>query len=183
MVIGCLGWGSLVWDPRELPVHGRWFEDGPFLPVEFARQSSDGRLTLVLVRGATPVRTLWAPFSVGTVAEAREALRKREGVLESNADAHIAAWVSTAMRDSNPVEIGRWARRLELDAVVWTALSPKFKCENGRIPTVDEAVTYLRELPHEQRRCAERYIRMAPRQVDTLYRRRFEAEFGWTPLS
>lgn len=48
--------------------------------------------------------------------------------------------------------------------------------------TPDEAVAYLRQLPHEQRRHAERYIRMTPCQVDTPYRRRFELEFGWTPL-
>jgi len=62
MLIGCLGWGSLVWDPRELPVHGRWFEDGPFIPVEFARQSRDGRLTLhVSHRGpCQPALHAWA---------------------------------------------------------------------------------------------------------------------------
>jgi hypothetical protein len=48
-VIACLGEGTLVEDARELPVHGRWLEDGPFVSVEFAKQSSDGRLTRVIV--------------------------------------------------------------------------------------------------------------------------------------
>ena len=182
MVIACLGWGSLVWDARELPVQGKWFEDGPLLSVEFARQASDGRLTLVIVPGSTPVRTLWAPFSVGTVAAAREALRKRENVPEKNREKHIKVWSTGDQNDSDPASISAWARGLKIDAVVWTALPPRFSGEEGRVPTPDEAVTYLRQLPHEQRRHAERYIRMAPRQVDTPYRRRFEAEFGWTPL-
>lgn len=31
-----LGWGSLIWDPRELPVIGDWQSGGPVLPIEFS---------------------------------------------------------------------------------------------------------------------------------------------------
>jgi len=182
MVIACLAWGSLVWDPRELPVRGKWFCDGPLLPVEFARQSKDGRLTLVLVPTGPDVRTFWALFSVDTVTVAREAVRKRECIPKKNLEKHVAVWSSGDPNDSNPASITSWARSLRLDAVVWTALPPAFNAED-RAPTEDEAVAYLRGLPHEQRRNAAHYIRMAPRQVDTPYRRRFELEFGWTPLS
>ena len=181
-MIACLGWGSLVWDPRELPVQGKWFEDGPLLRVEFARQSSDGRLTLVLLPAGTEVRSLWASFSVSDIAEARKALGKREGLYDKNHETQIAIWSAADKRVSDPSSIGAWAQGLGLNGAVWTALPPRFRGEDGRVPTAEEAVQYLRDLPHEQRRNAERYIRMAPRQVDTLYRRRFELEFGWTPL-
>jgi hypothetical protein len=65
MLIACLGWGSLVWDPRELPVRGTWLTNGPFLPIEFARESSDGRITLVLVPDTIAVaQSLWASMSI-----------------------------------------------------------------------------------------------------------------------
>ena len=183
MVIACLGWGSLVWDPRELPVQGKWFEDGPLLPIEFARESLDGRLTLVIVpEYEARVRSLWALFSVGTVADAREALRLREGVMEKSGPKYIAAWSTGDAEDCAPSGVVAWARQRGLDAVVWTAL-PAQMSGKETLPTADQAIAHLRGLPHERRRNAERYIRMTPRQVDTPYRRRFEAEFGWTPQS
>lgn len=178
MLIGCLGWGSLIWDPRELPVHNKWFEDGPFLPIEFARQSQDGRLTLVILPDGHRARSLWTKFSVERVDEAREALRKREGTSLEN----IGVWRSEDSNESNPVEIGCWARTKGLDAVVWTALPPKFNGKNNVIPSIEEAIEYLKNLSYEKRRFAEEYIQKAPRQIDTPFRRRFEQEFSWTPL-
>src|SRR3972149_3128447 len=154
-VIACLGWGSLVWDLRELPVQGKWFEDGPLLRVEFARQSSDGRLTLVLLPTGSGGRSLWARFSVSDIAEARKALGKREGLSEKNHEKQIAIWSAADKHASDPSSIGAWARGLGLNAAVWTALLPRFRGDDGRVPTVEEAVQYLRDLPHEQGRNAD----------------------------
>jgi hypothetical protein len=48
MKIVILGWGSLIWDPRDLPHQEPWLDDGPKLPLEFSRISKDRRLTLVI---------------------------------------------------------------------------------------------------------------------------------------
>jgi hypothetical protein len=184
MLIACLGWGSLVWDPRELPVRGTWFIDGPFLPIEFARESQDGRITLVLTPDTLEVvRSLWASMSVTQLDVAREALRARENIPNKNADSHVGSWKrGEAAAVGVATRIGRWAEHLGLDGVVWTNLPPKYD-GNETVPSGEAILAHLNSLPHEKRKNAERYIRMAPRQIDTKYRRLIEKELEWSPLS
>jgi hypothetical protein len=182
-MIACIGWGSLIWDMRSLDVDANWRADGPLLPVEFARQSSDGRITLVLVRGFAPVPTLWSGFITGDLARARESLRQREGVPRSRAGDLIAHW----HQGENPVAepdatICDWAAGMGFEAAVWTNLPPKFGGIDGRVPTENEVVAYLRALQGETRAAAEQYLRRAPRQIATAYRRAIERALGWTPV-
>ncbi len=187
MSIGCLGWGSLIWNPGELPKRGPWFTDGPFLPIEFARQSKDGRITLVLVRGRALVRSLWTVLALTELDEAVEALQKREGIAKVDIDKHIGRWTKGRQAADDEIDdeiverIEKWGEFLNLDAVIWTNLPPKFKCVSDDVPNAEQVVWYLDHLEGAKRRNAEHYVRMAPRQIDTDYRRSIEADLGWTP--
>lgn len=181
-MIACLGWGSLIWDARELPIQRKWFADGPLIKVEFLRQSQDNRITLVLHSSAVPVRSLWALMCVQTLDEGKKALADREGITEKNIANHIKSW---SRGDDNPeciIEIAAWATSRGLEHVIWTALPPKFKGETGKYPSPEEIVTYLSELIGPDRDNAERYIRMAPAQIDTNYRRHIETSIGWSSM-
>lgn len=76
-------------------------------------------------------------------------------------------------------ELPEWARAHGIDAAIWTALKARF---NGKeaAPSAEEVIEYLRKLTGPARVNAERYVRWAPRQIDTEYRRKIEAELGWT---
>ena len=185
--IACLGWGSLIWDPRTLPIRRGWFDDGPLVSVEFARHSRDGRITLVIVPDVRPVRVLWTLMDVEAqkdackqLRDACERLQEREGIGTNNVEKHVGRW-SHGMPDAIP-GIEEWARSKGLGGVIWTALPAKFDGEE-RMPKENEVITHLRRLKGARRDEAERYIRRAPRQIDTVYRRRIEAEFGWLPTT
>lgn len=187
MVIACLGWGSLIWDSGDLPIKGTWYTDGPFLPVEFARQSADNRITLVIVRWPTvPVmRSLWAILNVETIEDAVETLRKRELIPAKNVSKHIGRWRKDEQLSDDPIAetIHDWARQLELDGVVWTDLPPKFENQNGRVPSVEEVIRYLDFLQGDERKLAKQYVQMAPLQIDTTYRREIETRLGWKSIA
>lgn len=183
MRIACLGWGSLIWDPQALPIQRCWFNDGPFLPIEFARHSSGDRITLVIVPEVQCVRSLWALMSVPDLSTAQIKLAEREGIRTQDIPRDIGYWASAESYNGQLSDtIGRWASYVSLDAVVWTNLSPKFRRED-RVPTVDEVISFLQTRPLETKRRAEEYIRKTPLQIDTEYRRRIELELGWTPIN
>lgn len=173
-MIVCLGWGSLIWDPRELPVEGEWQEDGPPLPIEFVRQSNNGRLTLVIDPESKPVPVLWAELAVTDLSEAVERLRIRE----ETATRKVGCWPNEGPSDYAN-DIGGWAARKSISGVVWTALGPKFADQDGLRPCPDQAINYLRGLAGDTLVLAREYVEKAPKQIDTDYRRAFTAALGW----
>ncbi len=181
MKIACLGWGSLIWRPDNLLIRREWFLDGPILPIEYARQSKDGRLTLVITKNAKPVRTLWALMATTDLAIAKSSLLKRERIPENKMEISIGS-VTAEEENTEGIKltIQNWATTLKLDAVIWTNLPPKFNNTENRIPTIAEAISYLYSLDIHSRSTAEEYIRKTPQQIDSEYRRKFETEFGWT---
>ena len=181
MKIACLGWGSLIWDPQTLPIQKHWFEDGPLLPIEFARHSRKDRITLVIVPGVREVRCLWTLMIVPDLDTAKLKLAEREGIKMGDIPRYIGYVSSARSSNGQSVEIiGRWASYIGLDAVVWANLPPRFQNE-VRVPTVEEVLSFLQTRPQETKKRAEEYIRRTPRQIDTEYRRRIEVELNWTP--
>jgi hypothetical protein len=180
-VIACLGWGSLVWDPRALPIQRRWFEDGPLVRADFLRKSGDGRITLVLDESAEPVRGLWAIMCTRDPDEARSALRKREGIPAERENDYVGLWMPHLLEPPTILGLATWAQARNIDAVVWTALPHKFYEDDAtKIATCEDIVTYLASRTGTGREEAERYVRKAPPQIDTQIRRAIEAKLGWT---
>lgn len=171
-----IGWGSLIWRPENFPALGIWQQDGPALPIEFARQSSNGAMTLVIVAGAPAIPTLWTELGVDTLNEAREALRRREKTSKVN----VGYWSpATHSHHEEAKVIGEWAKAKGVEAVVWTALRPKFNGEDGRVPTEGEMVAYLKSRDTSAKELAREYIERAPEQIRTPYRAAIERELGW----
>lgn len=179
--IVCIAWGSLVWNPKNLLIDNKWHNDGPHLPIEFFRQSNDGRLTLVINDKARPVQTLWSLMKTEKVSEARKSLQLRENINDSNIDDFVGV-VHVSEETKNPIKliIQSWLKTKEFDCAIWTNLPPKFNNIKNRIPTIAEAINYLSSLDSTKSKLAEEYIRKTPKQILTEYRTEFEVHFNWT---
>lgn len=102
MKIAIIGWGSLVWDPGDLPREGTWQEGGPRLPIEFSRISRDARLSIVIDKlNGNVVPTMHVLSPRWLLDDARDDLRKRA----KTSDERIG-WVDitrgTSSLDTNP---------------------------------------------------------------------------------
>lgn len=178
MKIACLGWGSLIWRPENLLIQNKWFEDGPFLPIEFTRQSSDGRMTLIIDSKASPVRVLWTLMTTKSLDVAITSLKEREGIGSNDSIHHV----HSTDKDLNEIQssVYHWLKTVNIDAAIWTGLSFNKKIHRDR-PNIISVLKYLKGLDYRTRKLAEEYIRKAPKQIDTEYRRAIEIELGWSP--
>lgn len=173
-IIACIGWGSLIWKPEGFPARG-WRNDGPYLPIEFCRHADDNSLALVLLEQGDTVPTLWTRVDLDDLAAVIAALAQREG---TTADRIGFASEERSSGHRHASLIWKWAVQRRIDAVVWTALPPKFGGEEGRAPTEAEALDYLAALSGDDRAWAEEYVRRTPPQIRTRYRVAFERELG-----
>lgn len=184
--IVCIGWGSLINEPGGLPC-GPWQNDGPALPVEFARESGvkpgqrGDRITLVICPGVPLIGTSWSALDVPDLDAARMSLATREGVVQNMAE-DIGWWDGDSARSHGleAATIAAWATAKGLRGAVWTNLPCGFKGKRGAMPDGTEVVAFLRALGPGKHGKAEHYVRTAPAQTDTVYRRLIERELGWT---
>ncbi len=172
--------GVVDLDPKDLPIQKHWFEDGPMIPVEFARESSRGRITLVLAPGAILVRSLWAIMDPQELGEAKEALRVREGIGNRKYSNGIGTWRTGEPSPDLIPDLSAWSGSRGVDAVVWTALPPELGGISG-VPTENQIVDYLSPRTGDEKSSAQEYVEKTPKQIDTAYRRKVEEVLGWTP--
>lgn len=127
--IAIIGWGSLIWCPGTLEIKSAWHRDGPILPVEFARISKDGRLTLVIHPESAGQRTLWAAAVSEDMNAVRKSLQDREGTFSGSIHSGTAAGqfsdgVTQTVRDA----VAKWlAEHLEFQGCVWTGLASNWR--------------------------------------------------------
>jgi hypothetical protein len=211
MNVAILGWGSLIWDPRDLKLTSDvWHPDGPHLPVEFVHISDAStlapRLTLVLYEASwvQNVLTLWNLSPIDDLDSARRNLAKREGITTADPLDRIAyvkagpepldqrsqlTSITTAPKRRVVLgQIDAWLSVHGFGAAIWTDLA--YTAELGQqdaqgvrgLPTENDAALWLHELVKAGRaKSAEEYLRRAPAQVRTLVRERAERDFGWSP--
>lgn len=179
MDIAVVAWGSLVWDPGDLGLASRWHKDGPVLPIEFARLSSNGTATLVVTEDwGSPVQTYWAFSSASDLTAARLDLQRRERTPDLRsiggvtAAREILGW--ERLKTTGQV-IAKWATEKGIDAAIWTGL----KAKGFEGLSEKERAGWRQGLERSADQQVETYVRRAPAQVDTPLRRCLVHQLGW----
>lgn len=175
MNIAVLAWGSLFWDKRGLNIVNDWTNGGVVLPIEFARISSDGRLTLVITEEyGTNVETYWAISKYSELERAIENLQIREGTNKKGIGFVDLNSGKTQSKLSKALlgQISTWAQEKSLDAVIWTDLQSNFSERQGKEFSYENAEKYLKSLSGNAKIKADEYITKAPKLTMTKLRKR-----------
>lgn len=186
MDIYFLGWGSLIWDKeRELKTDSDWKLGGPVLKIEFSRVSSDGRLTLVIDRkNGSNVSTYFAKSVRNELEEAIADLMTREGTVKRMIG-FVDLINNSSSLDLFPNQpdvfdsIKDWCKQRGYKVVVWTALDSQFEEKVGKKYSPTNALKYLRDLPEPKKVKAKEYIKRAPVEVETEFRKLFNSVEGF----
>jgi len=169
MKIICVAWGSLLWKWEPLKLVNGWQSDGPLLPLEFARDSDDTpELAIVLTPHASPTHTYWSLLDTANLDQALSWLREREKIHPENPQGVGIVRRGQPETDFRPIL--DWLNVSEADAVIYTALPPKFDGVEGKIPTLAQALDYLQRLPDADREAAYDYLEKVPANISTPYR-------------
>ena len=181
MKIAVLAWDLLVRDRRELQVATYFEPNGPLLPIEFCRVSSDGRLTLVVDETFGDVCTIYsAPSAIQSLDEAIENLRLKEGMPardKSGLSKRPPAAKATLRCNAIHKRLRRFRPGRHRMATTpqsgprWRATSTSPTRAGSRSPSRRRSATSKRWSPG-RRRIAEAlaYIRNAPIEVETPVR-------------
>jgi hypothetical protein len=177
--IAVIGWGSLIWNPGSLSLASRWRIDGPSLPIDYARISDDGRLTLVIEPTSKPVNVLWTIVPDSDLEQAIESLKNREGTARRHI--HFATSPTSfggAYPDVVKEAISTWLHvHSDIDACIWTGLPSNWIEKRNRHYTVADSLDYLDGV-HDVGRVQE-YVEKTPAQIETCGRVAIRNRFNW----
>lgn len=178
MKIAVLGWGSLIWNQENLKIiDNKWFESGPILPIEFARISNGGRLTLVIKPNWTEVTTQYAISAFQQLNQALENLMIREKTVLNRIGYYNFLTDEKHIRPANEVIIPNlkvWRDQTNVDAVIWTDLPPNFYDLRRLTFDLKNINVVLKGLNTEEFDLAKEYIVKAPEQISTKFRSEIE---------
>ena len=109
-----------------------------------------------------PVSTRYAMSTLDGVEAAVKNLQEREGAPTVKAIGVIAGTTQTDYAlQQHPHACGcirAWAEQLSIDAVIWTAIGPRFVERTGVPFSVDAAIHYLQSLAEPTKTMALEYI-------------------------
>lgn len=186
MKIAILGWGSLIWQPKDLKFDTNvgWKENGPVLLIEFARISNDGRLTLVITSNGTEVQTLYTVSSFDNLELAVLNLKKREETISKHIGYYNKSKDEIFPKNfSFEKNIKDWIETTDFDAVIWTNLPENWEIKENKIviKTIDpnSRIDYLKNLKGDKSIKAKEYFQNTPKQIDTRYRKVIGEVLGW----